>query len=120
MRFLFPAVAAATMAASASAAELAVSISIPVMGETGVSTTSAAYDCDGREVAATYINAGSVSLAVLNIDGETVVASNVIAASGAKYAGAQYIWWTKGEEADLYDLTEAGEDAPTASCAAKG
>lgn len=113
-------VLALAFASTAPAAEVAISISIPVTAATSVDSTSAAYDCEGRTVTATYVNAGTVSLAVLEIDGETVVASNVVAASGARYAGGRYAWWTKGEEADLYDLMQGGEDTPVARCAAAG
>lgn len=122
MHFRVMAAAAAAFmvaAAPAMAAQVAISISIPVTGETSVTSTAAAYDCAGRAVTATYINAGEVSLAVLDIDGETVVASNVVAASGARYAGGRYVWWTKGEEADLYDLMDGGDDAPAAHCTVK-
>lgn len=102
------------------AAEVAISISIPVTGAAGVQSTSVAYDCGGKAVTATYVNAGTVSLAVLEIDGETVIASNVIAASGAKYAGGRYVWWTKGEQADLYDVMQGGEETPAARCDAAG
>jgi membrane-bound inhibitor of C-type lysozyme len=119
MRIALAAFAAMLAVAPAAAAEIAISLSIPVTGDTEVSSTSSIYECGDEEISATYINAGDVSLAVLEIDGRTVVASNVIAASGAKYAGAQYIWWTKGDEANLYDLTEGGEDAPASTCAAR-
>jgi len=112
--------AAAFMVAAvpAMAAEVAISISIPVTGDVSVNSTSTTYDCAGREVTATYINAGEVSLAVLGIDGETVVASNVVAASGARYTGGRYIWWTKGDEVALYDLMDGGDETPAAHCIA--
>ena len=69
------------------------------------------YDCAGREVEANYINAGDVSLVTLLIGEEFVVAANVIAASGARYSGGQYIWWTKGDEAQLVDFRNGGMDA---------
>jgi heat shock protein HslJ len=81
-----------------------------------VARETVSYLCDGDlRLAAEYINAGSTSLAVLSIGEETVVAANVLAASGAKYAGGQYEWWTKGDEATLYDLTK-GENAPGVTC----
>ena len=104
------------LGSGALAAEVAISISIPVTGGAAVQSTGVAYDCGGKAVAATYVDAGTVSLAVLEIDGETVVASNVVAASGAKYAGGRYVWWTKGEGADLYDLIQGGEETPAARC----
>ncbi len=69
------------------------------------------YDCAGRPVEAQYINAGDVSLVTLLIDGNFVVAANVIAASGARYSGGQYIWWTKGDQADLVDFRNGGMEA---------
>lgn len=119
MRFRSIAAAAAVFtmtAVPAIAAQVALSVSIPVSGETSVSSTNAGYDCAGRSVTATYVNAGEISLAVLNIDGETVIAANVLAASGARYAGGRYVWWTKGDEADLYDLLDGGDDMPVAHC----
>lgn len=118
MRFPVTVAAAIFMVAAspAIAAEVAISLSIPVIGGTSVNSSGVTYDCEGREVAVSYINAGEVSLAVLNLEGKTVVAANVIAASGARYAGGNYIWWTKGDEADLYDLMDGGEDQPAAHC----
>ena len=78
-----------------------------------------AYTCgDGKKISAEYINAGANSLAIVKLGDETVLMANVLSASGARYAGRQYIWWTKGNSADFYDLTK-GEDAPPAfSCTA--
>ncbi|MCF3639429.1 META domain-containing protein [Rhizobium sp. TRM95111] len=74
------------------------------------------YGCDdGANFAVEYINAGAVSLAVLTIGDASIVTSSVIAGSGAKYAGGKYEWWTKGDEATLYDLTR-GETAPGVLC----
>lgn len=94
-------------------AEAVVSFSVP--GAASVSSQKFAYRCDGVAVQAEYINAADVALAVLSIEDEFVVASNVLSASGARYAGGRFIWWTKGDAADLYDLTK-GEDAPPLHC----
>ena len=78
------------------------------------------YQCDGdRRISVEYINAGATALAVLNLAEETVVAVNVLSASGARYAGGRYEWWTKGDEATLRDLTE-GEDAAGLTCRTTG
>src|SRR5690606_28001407 len=68
------------------------------------------YDCGGQTVSATYINAGDNALAVLTLGERVVVMVNVLAASGAKYAGQELIWWTKGTEATLYDLHKGESD----------
>jgi len=107
---------AGVMGLAATGFTAASQITIPLPEGTEVSTVEAAYECAGKRLPVTYINAGSVSLAVLTIDGETVVAANVISASGARYAGSRYVWWTKGDDADLYDLMQGGEDRPVASC----
>lgn len=121
MRFSVLAALAALVAVPASAAEVSLTLSIPVTGAAGVDSKNLAYECDGRTIAVTYLNAGTVSLAVLDIDGETVVAANVVSGSGARYAGGRHVWWSKGDAADLYDLMgEGGEDTPVASCRAAG
>lgn len=63
-----------------------------------------AYRCTDGELPVRYVNAGSVSLAIFEWNEEQIVASNVVAASGARYAGGRYEWWTKGDDATLYDL----------------
>ena len=102
----------------APAAALGAEIKFEVPDAREVHTVKAAYACGEKRVTAEYINAGSTSLVLLNFDGLFVVASNVLSGSGARYAGRQYIWWTKGDHADLYDMTK-GEDAPPISCAVK-
>ncbi|NUS71680.1 MAG: META domain-containing protein [Ensifer adhaerens] len=100
--------------ASMTAASEGADVTIRIPGADAVDRQSVRYDCGGKAIEAEYINAGPVSLVTFTIDGTFVVASNVIAASGAKYAGGQYVWWTKGEEATLYDATKGEEDQGTA------
>lgn len=117
MRLALSVLVSATVAATPPAAA---QIVIPLPAGIEVRTIVETYDCGGRDVGVTYINAGDIALAVLEIGGETVVAANVISASGARYAGGRFVWWSKGNRADLYDLTAGGEDAPGESCVAKG
>lgn len=112
MHVLAAIVASVATIGVASAAE----ISIPVADGTSVEELSARYQCDDRIIDVVYINAGSTSLAVLDLDDRKVVAASVIAGSGARYAGDRYIWWTKGNEAALYDLMDGGEETPAATC----
>lgn len=95
------------------------SIVIPVPGVQAVETVQATYECgDGAVIEVEYFNAGPVSLATLSMKGEFVVMSSVLSGSGARYAGDRFIWWTKGDSGDLYDLTRS-EDTPAVSCARK-
>ncbi|HEY4202684.1 MAG TPA: MliC family protein [Devosiaceae bacterium] len=76
------------------------------------------YQCDGVDEPLTveYINASPTFLAFMPIEDQKLIFVSVLAASGAKYASGQYVWWTKGANAELYDLTQ-GEDAkPTMTC----
>ncbi|RFC67186.1 hypothetical protein DY251_12965 [Mesorhizobium denitrificans] len=104
------AVLAGVMAVSAAEAA---SVSLDLPGDATSETVN--YDCGGQKIAATYINAGDNSLAVLKMGDRVVVTVAVLAASGAKYAGQELIWWTKGDEATLYDLHN-GENDPGKIC----
>lgn len=112
--------AVAMVSASASGQALAQnSIVIAVPNADKVEAIRATYECaDGAQIQVEYFNAGPVSLAAVSTQGEFVVMSNVLSGSGAKYAGNRFVWWTKGNSADLYDLTK-GEDAPPVSCTEK-
>ncbi|WP_378944220.1 MliC family protein [Mesorhizobium sp. ANAO-SY3R2] len=96
----------------------ATTVTLELPGDAPVDRQTVTYKCDGPAVKAEYVNAGENSLVILTFDDRTVVAVTVLSASGARYAGRQYVWWTKGDNADLYDLTR-GEDAPPVfSCTA--
>lgn len=105
----------AGMLGFAAQAAMAGEIVIPVEGE--VDDISVTYDCTGAEFPVRYINAGpSISLSVFTVEGEQIVAAITVSASGARYQGGRYIWWTRGEEGSLYDVM-AGPDAdPIATC----
>lgn len=94
-------------------------LTIDVPGVHKVERRKLTYDCGGKPVDVEYLNAGGASLATLSLQGEFVVAASVMAASGARYAGERLVWWTKGDRADLYDLTR-GEDAAPVACEVAG
>lgn len=95
-------------------AEIENRIVIPVPAPVEVATRS--YMCGKQTVTVDYINAGGISLAVLHMGDDLVIAANVLAASGARYAGDRYIWWSHGDGTDLYDLTGPGGDVTPVSC----
>lgn len=108
MKILALGLAAALALAPATAvlaADTSATISFEVPGADEATSTKATYTCGDQTVAVEYINAGSVSLALLTLKDDFVVAANVLSGSGAQYAGAQYIWWSKGmSDATLTDL----------------
>jgi len=80
-------------------------VTFEVPGASGVQRSTVDYRCGAETVRAEYVNAGSVSLALLTIGDEFVVAANVVSASGARYTGGFYEWWSKGmTEATLSDV----------------
>lgn len=85
-------------------------ITITVPGAETVERNQVAYRCGDEQVIADYINAGPVSLVTLTRGDRFIVASNVIAASGARYAGDALVWWVRGEEATLYDALKGPDD----------
>jgi len=97
-------------------AEAQSSLSVPLaLGPDG-SVQAVQYSCsDGTEIAVQYVNAGSNSLALIPLAGETIVYVNVVAGSGARYVSGASEWWTKGDEARL--SSELG-DAEAVDCSA--
>lgn len=70
------------------------------------------YRCDdGQRITARYYNSPDNQIAILRLDGKRLLFVNVLSASGARYAHGHRVWWTKGAEARLTDLTQ-GENAP--------
>ena len=101
-------------AGQASAAEL--TISIPGDMDLAPERIQVTYDCAGQSLDVEYTNAGPIALATFIYEGEPLVVANVLSASGARYAGGQYIWWTKGNDASLYDLMQGEDAAPILEC----
>lgn len=63
------------------------------------------YQCEGIDDPMTveYINAHPIFLAVVPVEGESLIFVNVISASGARYVSGQYEWWSKGNEVSFTD-----------------
>ncbi|AMR79085.1 MliC family protein [Cupriavidus nantongensis] len=78
------------------------------------------YQCDGgKTLTVRYFNSQDNQAAVFRIDGKPVLAVSTVAASGARYVGGRYEWWTKGESGTLRDLMQAENAAPVlADCKA--
>lgn len=85
--------------------------------------TTQTYSCDrGVEVPATYVNGPDQSLVVIHVEGRQITLVGETAASGARYGwpsdGANYVWWTKGDEATLFWKTPDAE-TPLLTCKAQ-
>ena len=77
------------------------------------------YDCnDGSSVTATYINAAPNFLAILPVidEPEPLIFTSVVAASGVRYVSGIWMWWTKGVDATLHDVTLGQDAEPVLTC----
>ncbi|WP_375633618.1 MULTISPECIES: MliC family protein [unclassified Bartonella] len=99
---------------------LASSLVIEVPNDPEPTTETVSYQCDmgtsKEHVEATYHNAGNIALVDLKWNGKRIVGSNVIAASGGKYVGGQYIWWVTKNEAIFYDLINDPKEEKPIHC----
>lgn len=99
-------------------AAIAADITIHLPAGASVSRKTVQYQCDaqGAKIGVSsgpfpveYINGGGNSLAVVPISGNTLILSNVVAGSGARYAAQQFIWWEAKGAATLYSDSLAGK-----------
>jgi membrane-bound inhibitor of C-type lysozyme len=91
-------------------------ISIAVENGSPNMQTTAHYDCAGKAVEVEYVNVEPDHLAIVPVDGSKRVFVLVLSGSGARYAAGRYIWWSKGNEASLYDETKGADAPPILTC----
>jgi membrane-bound inhibitor of C-type lysozyme len=104
--------ALASSYAPALAAETSFQLGLAIKGNAEFKTVT--YDCEGiPSFDVEYINAAPNFLAVIPVQAVTYVFTAVTAASGVKYVAGNFVWWTKGTDAEWYDVTQ-GDDAPPA------
>ena len=68
------------------------------------------YQCSkGERFYVDYWNssASGQGIALLPIEGQTNLFVTVLSGSGAKYQSGQWTWWSKGNQAELYDAMSA-------------
>jgi len=78
------------------------------------------YRCTGeRKMSVRYYNSDDNHLALLRLEGKSLLFVTVMSGSGARYVSRQYEWWTKGNEATLRDtLKGEGTQSVLANCQA--
>lgn len=104
-----------SLAAAPAFADVSLSVGLTLSGDAEIKNTT--YDCgDAGKLAVQYVNASPNFLALIPIKQQTLVFVNTISASGAKYESGQYVWWNKGADATLSDITEGLDAAPVMTC----
>ena len=105
----------AVATASPALADVSIGVDLSISGDAEIRNTT--YDCgDAGKLAVRYVNASPNFLALIPVKDRTLIFANTISASGAKYESGQYIWWNKGAEATLSDVTEGLDAAPVMTC----
>jgi len=76
------------------------------------------YKCEDTDdtMQVEYLNADPDYLAILPVEGKKLIFVTTLAASGVRYISGKYVWWTKGAEASLFDLTEGLDAEPLVTC----
>jgi len=99
-----------TLSVSAFAAQSSIQLVIDFDGNAERRITT--YQCENEDalLEVEYLNASPNFLAIVPVDGEKLIFSNVISGSGVQYLTAQYAWITKGSAASLLD--HSAPDAP--------
>jgi membrane-bound inhibitor of C-type lysozyme len=92
----------ATGLLAACATASATDVTLHLKGSQAVSRSTVQYECDadGAKMglpagafAVEYLNGAGNSLAILPVNGESIVFANIFSGSGARYAAKQFIWW---------------------------
>ncbi len=109
--------AAAVFLCSAMAAS-ATDLTIHLPGDASISRKSVRYQCDasGTKIgvpagafAVEYLNGAGNSLVVVPLSGKSLIFSNVMSGSGARYTAQQYTWWEAGGGVNLSSDSLAGK-----------
>ncbi|HEY7339176.1 MAG TPA: MliC family protein [Bryobacteraceae bacterium] len=83
----------------------ATDLTIKLTGSDAISRNIETFQCDvqGPQLGlpagpfpVEYLNGAGNSLAVLPIQGQSLIFVNVVSGSGARYASGRYIWWDAG------------------------
>jgi membrane-bound inhibitor of C-type lysozyme len=111
-------------AAAATAADLTVHLA----GAATIFRKTVQYQCDatGTKIgvpagsfSVEYINGGGNSLVVVPLAGNTLIFSNVMSASGARYTAQTFTWWEAGGSVTLYSDSLAGKSQSVCRVAGK-
>lgn len=87
---------------AASAPSPAANLTIHLKGGGRITRSTIRYRCDEEGArmglpsgvfSVEYINGAGNGLAIVPVNGRSLIFANVVSGSGARYAAAQYIWW---------------------------
>jgi len=104
----------------------ATDLTIHLAGDASVSRHVVQFQCDSAGVQlglpagafpVEYFDGAGNSLVILPIGGRSIIFSNVISASGARYASGRYVWWDAGSRGvHLYSDFDSLDGKKQATC----
>jgi membrane-bound inhibitor of C-type lysozyme len=127
MRLLKSVLFAAALACGTQAAQ-ATDLTIHLAGTENLTHKTVQYSCDaaGEKIGVPagsftveYINGGGNSLVVVPIAGNSLIFTNVISGSGARYTARDLTWWEGHGEVTLYTDSLSGKSKSTCKVANK-
>jgi membrane-bound inhibitor of C-type lysozyme len=80
----------------------ATDLTLHLKGSQPMSRSTVQYQCDASGTrmglpagtfSVEYLNGAGNSLAILPVNGTSLIFANIVSGSGARYAARQYIWW---------------------------
>jgi membrane-bound inhibitor of C-type lysozyme len=96
----------------------ATDLTIHLNGTQPLSRKTAQYQCDAKGAAMVlpagafaveYINGAGNSLVVVPVHDASLIFTNVVSGSGARYAAGSYIWWDAQGSVNFYSDSIAGK-----------
>lgn len=109
--------ASSTPAAVATAPTVSAGLTLTLESNGDIERRTVVYQCDDEQtLAVQYVNAAPNFLAVVPVDGQSLVFATTISASGARYVAGPFEWWSHQGEATLRDLMQDENAAPLATC----
>jgi membrane-bound inhibitor of C-type lysozyme len=92
--------------------------SITISGISLLNQKTVTYSCeDGVQFPVTYVNTeDGQSFAVLPVDGKNRLFVSLISGSGVRYGSGVYVWWSKGEQATLWNSQNTRRPALHGTC----
>ncbi len=92
-------------------------LTLTLESASNIERSTVSYLCDeGQALSVQYINAAPNFLAIVPVDGQSLIFATTLSASGARYVSGPYEWWSHQGEASLRDLMQDEDAAPLATC----
>lgn len=107
--------------ATPKATTVTAAVTLTLESSSDIERTVAGYQCEsGEALTVQYINAAPNFLAIVPVDGQNLIFTSAISASGARYTSGPYEWWSHQGEGTLRDLMQDEDAAPLATCTEVG